>query len=96
MSNLASKISAITVKVENLISLHKQLSDENTKLITSNKELTKTIEEQKNVLKNLNEKNKIVTLAKSISKTDINSNELKSKINEYIREIDKCIALLNN
>ena len=96
MDNLAAKISEIKIKVQHLILLHQQLNDENTKLIALNKELIKTIEEQKNILKNLSEKNKIVTLAKSISKQENNSNELKSKINEYIREIDKCIALLNN
>ena len=96
MNNLATKINEITVKVQNLISFHRQLKDENIKLLVINKELAKTLEEQKNIFKNLGKKNKMLTLAKSISKSENNSNELKSKINEYIREIDKCIALLNN
>ena len=55
-------------------------------------------ETQKN--NELNNKIKIIKLAQNISsgKPDENQEvtELKRKINEYIKEIDNCIAMLND
>ena len=66
-----------------------KLEDENKKLILKN-------EDNSQIINSLNDKIKIMSISKSVdvSKNDIKQTKLK--INEYIREIDKCIAQLNN
>ena len=43
-----------------------------------------------------NEKNKVLKLAKSIAGMEGKNTEVKLKINELVREIEKCISLVNN
>ena len=47
-------------------------------------------------LKKLEEKIKLFRITKSVDDQDDGNNKAsRKKINEYVREIDKCIALLN-
>lgn len=58
--------------------------------------LNETIDEQKNLIKELEEKISIIKLAKATGSEDGEKNtEVKLKINEMVREIDKCLSLLN-
>ena len=95
MNNLTLTVASLHSKVEKLILLHKKLKDDNAKLINEKWELLKTIEDYKNSINKLEGKNKIIKLAKTISTADENSSDIKSIINELVREIDKSIALLN-
>ena len=70
----------------------------------SNNLLEKKIERQKGLLKekddeidSLKNKIKILSMAKNLggSEGSENSRELKLKINEILREVDKCIGMLN-
>ena len=44
----------------------------------------------------LSEQYKVLKLAKSLSGEEVKSTDIKLKINELIREIDKCIAQVNS
>ncbi len=55
-----------------------------------------TIEIQKNTLNDLKEQNKLIKLAKEMSPDKNDNHELKIKINELVRDIDRCIDLLND
>ena len=44
---------------------------------------------------NLQEKVKLMNISKSVDASNQEVKETRLKINEYVREIDKCIALLN-
>ena len=44
---------------------------------------------------NLQEKVKLMNISKSVDASKQEVKETRLKINEYVREIDKCIALLN-
>jgi len=55
-----------------------------------------TIEIQKNTLNDLKEQNKLIKLAKEMSPDKSDNHELKIKINELVRDIDRCIDLLND
>ncbi len=87
----------IKIKVEKLIHLHKDIKQENKNLNYQNHQLNQKLEEQKNKISELENQNKLFKLGQVISNggADQNSRNLKLKINEYIREIDKCLALLN-
>lgn len=82
-------------KVKKLLSLYNNLKAENT-------ELKKQIEDYNAQLKNKEAeldflKNKLnkLKLAKSLVASTGDSHDAKIKINRIVREIDKCIALLN-
>ena len=87
----------LKVKVEKLINLHLELSQENKNLKHYNHELKLKAEEQKNKISELENKNKIIKLGQAMNGNGLDQNprDLKLKINEYIREIDKCLALLH-
>lgn len=51
---------------------------------------------QKNTINELTEQNKMIKLAKEMSVNKADTHELKIKINELIRDIDRCIDLLND
>ena len=94
--SLNNLISNIEKKLSNLLSSYENLKDKNLKLMDENNKLISKIEDNSQIINSLNNKIKIMSISKSVdvSKNDIKQTKLK--INEYIREIDKCIAQLNN
>ncbi len=57
--------------------------------------MNNTIEIQKNTINDLKEQNKLIKLAKEISTDNADNHDLKIKINQLVRDIDRCIDLLN-
>jgi chromosome segregation ATPase len=55
-----------------------------------------TLQIQKNTILDLSEQNKMIKLAKGMSTDKADTHELKIKINQLIRDIDRCIDLLND
>ncbi|MBM78686.1 MAG: hypothetical protein CL846_09400 [Crocinitomicaceae bacterium] len=82
--------------VENLQKKKESVDLKNTQL---EKELAQIKDDKKNLLNeidSLNEKIKMLKLAKKIEGSgDEKNKDLKLMINEMVREIDKCIALIN-
>ena len=95
MSSLLNKFNEFHTKVQKLISLHQNLLVQHQELKDENKQLLEQKETLKTTVNNLEERIKIIKLAKSLSEPDESSQKTKLKINELVREIDKCIALLN-
>lgn len=89
-------ISSLEKKVKELVKRYAELKRKNTALETELTELRKTVDSQKEAIKNLEEKNKIIKLAKSLADSNPDTAAMKQKINELVREIDKCIAQMNN
>jgi len=90
------KLDEIKLKVAKLLSeLHARKIRE-TDLEKQNLELKNIIENQKNTILILEERNKIIKLAESLSNSKTDIHELKKKVNEYIKEIDECIRLLSD
>ena len=94
--SLNNLISNIEKKLSNLLSSYENLKNKNLKLEDENSKLISKIEDNSQIINSLKDKIKIMSISKSVdvSKNDIKQTKLK--INEYIREIDKCIAQLNN
>jgi chromosome segregation ATPase len=96
MSNLLhQRLVKIRESVESISLENKQLRGNNENLTQQIAELQKTIELQKNALYELKEENKMIKLAKEMSSANADVHDLKIKINELVRDIDKCIDLLN-
>jgi uncharacterized membrane protein len=94
MSEVTALVGTIRSKVKKLVSTVHSLESENEKLRQKQVELIQTIENQNNLLEELQDKNKRILIADSIKQTE-GSGDVKKQIDEMVREIDKCIELLN-
>ncbi|MCC6838512.1 MAG: hypothetical protein IT234_08250 [Bacteroidia bacterium] len=94
MSDLAATIAEFKTKIEKLVTLHSQLKSDYDKLVLDNQNLTKTIEEQKLTIDNLQKNNQEIINNNNLQQDKIVT-DTKLKINELVQEIDNCIALLN-
>ena len=92
---MKSIIESIEIKVIKLVEICGKLRLENNILEKDNEVLMKKLKNSNDELIALKDKVKLMKISKSIdsSKHDLKASRLE--INKYIREIDKCIALLN-
>ena len=93
MKNLVQNIEE---KVQRIIFLYDDIKKKKEILEEENIQLKKEISEKVDSLKELEESIKLIRISKSTDTQDAEKNKAsRQKINEYVREIDKCIALLN-
>ena len=96
MSELEIIIEGSSDKVRKLGDRQRILVAENERLRSANEQLEVEISTQKKANHILDEQNKVAKIAKSVSPDTEGRKEERKKLNELVREIDKCIALLNN
>ena len=89
-------INNIEVKVGKLIAKYDQLNAEKLDLQRNNNTLNVRLQEKESQIVALQDKVKLMNISKSADASKQEVKETRLKINEYVREIDKCIALLNN
>jgi phage shock protein A len=94
MSQVAQQLDKILDKTERLIELCAALQEENDLLKLESETLNSALNASKNKIKDLEEKLRVLKLAKSFSETNEKSVDIKQKINDFVQEIDKCIVLL--
>ena len=95
-SDFSSKLAEIKAKVQKLVSLHREAYENNSRLLKENAELSEIVDKQNKLLKEMNEKIKTIQIARSVTETEPDNHRLKLKINELIREVDKCLSQLNS
>ena len=88
-------INELNFKIDKLIKLYTSSLEQNRRLEKQLSELQSELEQLKGENKELNEKIKTTRVESAISGGN-GSYEAKMRINQLVREIDKCIALLNN
>ena len=96
MTEFEQKLWNFEVSLKDALERLKQLQTDNERLTMQNQSLQEQIKEQKNLTKHLEENNKSVKLAETMSQTMGDQSELKKQIDSYIKEIDRCIALLSD
>ena len=94
-TDFQQRLSRIRTEVEEVVEENVSLKRENMVLLEELEGLKKTIALQKNALAELKEENKLIKLAKEMSMSGSDVHDLKIKINELVRDIDRCIDLLN-
>lgn len=94
MSAVAEQLVKVVEKTERLIQLCAALQEENELLKQENDSLNSLHNSGKEKNKELEEKLRVLKLAKSFSETNEKTLDIKQKINDFVREIDKCIVLL--
>ena len=92
---LKSNLNGLERKVLVLINEHKGLKEEIKSLKTENQELKSAIKGRDEQLGHFKNQIKITKIVDNIHPEDGSVSELKKKVDDYIREIDKCIAHLS-
>ena len=92
MKNIVKKIE---VKLGKLIAKYQQVNQEKLILQEENEDFVVSLKLKEIEILNLQEKVKLMNISKSVDASKQEVKETRLKINEYVREIDKCIALLN-
>jgi hypothetical protein len=94
MASVAEQLNSIVERTERLIELCAALQEENDLLKLENQSLSAALNVSNDKSHELEEKLRIVKMAKSFSETNEKTLDIKQKINEFVQEIDKCIVLL--
>jgi hypothetical protein len=92
---LKTNLSGLERKILVLINEHKALKDEVRSLKLENHDLKSSLKGRDDQLLNFKNQIKITKIVDNINPEDGSVSELKKKVDEYIREIDKCIAHLS-
>lgn len=90
------QLSRIESKLNRLVARYGQIQAALDKAQEEIQELHKVIEQKETEIKNFQNRDNITKIVDTIAADAANATELKLKINEYIREIDKCIAYLRD
>lgn len=94
MSSVANQLDSVIQKTARLIELCNALQEDNDLLLKENEFVKSALTNAKNKNTELEEKLRVLKLAKSLEGTSEKSLDIKQKINEFVREIDKCVVLL--
>ena len=92
---LKTNLSGLERKILVLINEHKALKEEVRTLKLENHDLKSSLKGRDDQLVNFKNQIKITKIVDNINPDDGSVSELKKKVDEYIREIDKCIAHLS-
>jgi predicted nuclease with TOPRIM domain len=94
MADLSVTLSEIELKIRKLIALKNQLEEENSKLVQRNEDLQVEIEMLMTENSELKDKiNKLVIV--NVLDNDKEVGESRQLIKTLVKEIDKCVAMLN-
>ena len=88
-------VDGLEVKIKRLISLYHKEKQGRELVANEVEKIKKDLTQKQEVIKSLEEKIKLIKMSKVVSSSAEDSKKTKQRINDYVREIDKCIALLN-
>ena len=88
-------VESIELKVKRVIFLYEGLKKEKEKLTLEKTQLEQKVSDYQVQLKKLQEDLQILKISKSVNISEEELKNNRQKINKYVREIDRCIELLN-
>ncbi len=89
------ELNLLNKKLDELLERYIDLKTQNSELKTENEKLKLMLQENEERIKILETKYERVKLLGALTGGGENATEAKKKINELVREIDRCVALLN-
>ena len=95
MEGFLKMIDLLEAKLLNLLKTNKILQENNDKLSETNKDLLENLSKQKQISLDLEDGYQASKIANTIGGSKDDRLKTKQKINSLIREIDKCIDLVN-
>ncbi|WP_026999717.1 hypothetical protein [Eisenibacter elegans] len=91
---LVEQLQALEKKLHKLVIKCNTYQKENERLVEENIQLQETVKKQKEELDTFHNQENFSSIVASIATGTEDTVELKKKLDEYIDEVDKCIALL--
>lgn len=88
-------ITSLKEKINKIITLYDRAKEAHSKLEIENTRLRTCLTEKEIKFKDLEEKYSKLKLVKAVEASSADLHDAKLKINRIVREVDKCIALLN-
>lgn len=95
MAEIVHQLVSLEEKIGKLMRYCDALETENASLKEQLEAMRIKLSGQEAALKEQEEKLRVLKLARSVSVDSEKTLDIKQKINEFVREIDKCINLLN-
>ena len=92
---MKATIDRLQNKLERLVSKHQEVKFANLQLKEKLLSLQEQLEKEQQSVSELIDKNKILKLSASLHGKEQDTKAERQRINDLVREIDKCIALLN-
>ena len=92
---LKTNLNGLERKILVLVNEHKNLKEEVKTLKKENQDLKAAIRVRDDQISGFHNQLKITKIVDSLNPEDGSVSELKKKVDDYIREIDKCIAHLS-
>jgi hypothetical protein len=92
---LKNNLQGLERKLQILVGEHKSLKEQVVLLKQENQELKSGLRSRDEQLLNFKNQIKISKIVDNLNPEDGSSSELKKKVEEYIREVDRCIAYLS-
>ncbi|MCK4745922.1 MAG: hypothetical protein KAT15_02760 [Bacteroidales bacterium] len=88
-------LEGIKEKIQTVKFRLQKTQDENNQLKMKNDDLQQMVQQKQSMIDELEQKNQQLGLVKSIMADSEDAHDARIRINRIVREIDKCIALLN-
>ena len=88
-------LEGIKDKIQSVKDRMREQVDENDRLKQNNEDLQQMVQQKQSMINELEQKNQQLSLVKSIMADSTDAHDARIRINRIVREIDKCIALLN-
>ncbi len=95
MKSISSIVKGLKAKTEKMLHLQEALQADNAQLKLKVSQLQSRVEELETAKEKLGDQYQTLKLARNVSGDNDKNLAIKLKINELVREIDKCIAQLN-
>lgn len=94
-NGLQAQLTSLERKMKLLINDYQQVKKEVAHLQSENSSLKSGLQDKEDQINNFQNTIKIGKIVGSIDAEEDNSSQLKHRVDDYIREIDKCIAHLS-
>lgn len=94
MSEISEKLNLVLNRTYKLVEFAQALQEHNDLLSLENQRVKVALETSEIKRKETEEKLRILQLAKTFEGTNEKTLDMKQKINDFVREIDRCIVLL--
>lgn len=91
-TELISRVEAVLQKVAKLVQALKQSRQENRKLQDENQRLQQRVEMLNKKIEELENKNLNLQITRSVESSSADNTAFKQRLDEFIQEIDECIA----
>jgi len=88
-------VKSLKDKINIIITLYERSKEQTKQLQLEKEDLIHKLDSKEISFRDLEKKYEVLKLAKTIEASGDNSHDAKIKMNRIVREIDKCIALLN-